>query len=119
MGPPVQISSRKVKAMPLIKRACCSSFIPVNAGTVFRRLKRKLGSAPLMRPKWFLLVKGFNKYVTTKRRNHRIRNLKKAVRNIKVLKLKCGANHVRPAFKEIKREAHMKPTSEVHTYEIF
>jgi len=41
-----EMSSRRVKATPLIKRACRSSFIPVNGRTVYRMLKRKLGSAP-------------------------------------------------------------------------
>ena len=40
------------------------------------------------------------------------------VRNIKVLKLKCDAQHMRPAFNEMKREAHMKPAFEVCTYEL-
>jgi len=40
------------------------------------------------------------------------------VKNIKVLKVKCEANHMRPAFKEMHRDAHMKPASEVHTYEL-
>jgi len=44
LNPPVEMSSRRVEAVPLIKRVWCSSFIPVNAGTVFRRLKRKLES---------------------------------------------------------------------------
>jgi len=45
---PSKMRSRKVKAVPLIKRACRCSFIPMNVETVFCKLKRKLGSSPPM-----------------------------------------------------------------------
>jgi len=72
------------------------------------RLETIFGSGPPTWSKWHLFARGLKEYLNAKRRNQRIRNLEMAVRNIKVLKLKCRANHMRPAFKEIKHEAHMK-----------
>ena len=53
-----------------------------------------------------------------KKKNQKIRKLKQKVRNIKVLKFKRGAQHMSSVFNEMKYEAHMKPASEVHTYEL-
>jgi len=63
---PSEMSSRNVETTPLVKRAWRSSFVLIKVGTVSCKLKRRLRSTPLTYPKWFLLVRGFEAYLTAK-----------------------------------------------------
>ena len=84
---PSELSSCNIKTTPLVKQAWRSSFVPIKAGTVFRRLKRRLRSIPPTCLKWFLLVRGFEAYLTAKKNTKTI-----------LLKSKREVQHMTLAF---------------------
>ena len=94
---PSEMSSRNVEATPLVKRAWRSLFVLINVGMVFYKLKRRLGSTPPAYPKWFLLIRGFEAYLTA---NRKIQNeySEKTMNYPHVLEFKREAQHMRSAF---------------------
>ena len=62
-----EMSFCNIETTHLVKRAWRSSFVLVKEGTIFHRLKRRLKSTPPTCPKWFLLVKGLEAYLTAKK----------------------------------------------------
>jgi len=114
---PSKMCSYRVESVPLIKRVWHSSFVPVNAETIFHRLKRKIGSTPPMWSKWFLLVKGFDDYLIAKRRMQ-----SKYFKDNEVtlsVEVQTRGSTYETSVLWIKCEAHVKPASRLHTMKIF
>ena len=91
---PVWDELPKRRVAPLVKRAWRFSFVPVKAGMVFCRLKRRLRSTPPTCPKWFLLVRWFEAYLTIKENATSVlwKNSETTL-----LEFKREAQHMRPA----------------------